>query len=117
MNDTTDTPQPAADEASFFEQLSMMRKAFMASPVRNAILALSAGMFGVILATAFGQIILNRWNQPFYDALERRDLSAFFGQLVIFAYIAGELLVLNVGQTWLKPDAQAEAARGADPAT
>lgn len=100
MSETTDTPPPATDEAGFFEQLSMMRKAFMASPVRNAILWLAAGIFGIILATAFGQIILNRWNQPFYDALERRDLEAFFHQLVVFAYIAGGLLVLNVAQTW-----------------
>ena len=73
----------------------------MASPVRNAIFALSAGIFGIILATAFGQIILNRWNQPFYDALERRDLQSFFHQLVVFAEIADGLLILNVAQTWL----------------
>ena len=53
----------------------------MASPLRNTILALCAGILGVILATAFGQIMLNRWNQPFYDAIERRDLQAFLHQL------------------------------------
>jgi putative ATP-binding cassette transporter len=101
MNDKTDNRLKVADEESFIDQLSMMRKAFMASPVRNVILALGAGILGVILATAFGQILLNRWYQPFYDALERRDLAAFFRQLMVFAEIAGGLLVLNVAQTWL----------------
>ncbi|TIL71803.1 MAG: ABC transporter ATP-binding protein/permease, partial [Mesorhizobium sp.] len=45
--------------------------------------------------------LLNRWNQPFYDALARRDLPGFLHQLMVFAAIAGGLLVLNVGQTWL----------------
>jgi len=101
MNDKTHNRLKVADEESFIDQLSMMRKAFMASPVRNVILALGAGILGVILATAFGQILLNRWYQPFYDALERRDLAAFFRQLMVFAEIAGGLLVLNVAQTWL----------------
>ena len=73
----------------------------MASPLRNTILRLAAGILVVIVATALGQIILNRWNRPFYDAIERRDLDAFLHQLLVFAAIAGGLLVLNVMQTWL----------------
>lgn len=102
MNDKSEPRAVAAmEEASFFEQLSMMHKAFMNSPVRNAIFLFSAAIVAVVLATAFGQIILNRWNQPFYDAIERRDLPAFFHQLMIFAQIAAGILVLNVLQTWL----------------
>jgi vitamin B12/bleomycin/antimicrobial peptide transport system ATP-binding/permease protein len=101
MSDITGSPSNVVDEEGVVGQLSMMRKAFMASPTRNTILALAGGILGVILATAFGQILLNRWNQPFYDALERRDLQAFLHQLTIFAEIAGGLLFLNVGQTWL----------------
>ncbi|PSJ56326.1 ABC transporter ATP-binding protein/permease [Kumtagia ephedrae] len=91
----------AAGEAGFFAQLAMMRRAFMASPLRNVILLLAFGIFAVILATAVGQVVLNRWYRPFYDSLERRDLQAFFHQLIIFAEIAGVVLVLNVAQTWL----------------
>lgn len=105
MVDTVRTsPQPLAapaDEDSLFDQLGMMRRAFMASPVRNGILGLAAGMLAVIVITSVGQIILNRWNQPFYDSIERRDLNAFLYQLVVFAQIAGALLVLNIVQTWL----------------
>ena len=31
----------------------------------------------------------------------RRDMAAFLHQLLVFAMIAGGLLVLNIGQTWL----------------
>ena len=101
MSDKSEPPAAVPEDESIVDQLSMMRKAFMASPVRNTIFTLCAGILGIILATAVGQIILNRWNQPFYDALERRDLRAFFHQLMIFAEIAGGLLILNVSQTWL----------------
>ncbi|WP_275785885.1 ABC transporter ATP-binding protein/permease [Pararhizobium gei] len=89
------------DEQPFFEQLRMMQKAFSASPSRKMISWLAVGIVAVILATSFGQILLNRWYKPFYDTLERRDLSAFLAQLVVFAEIAGVLLILNVLQTWL----------------
>src|SRR6202042_1939144 len=57
--------------------------------------------FFVVAATAYGQIRLNTWNQPFYDALSHRDFAQFLHQLGIFGLIAGALLVLNVGQRWL----------------
>ncbi|MCV9962752.1 ABC transporter ATP-binding protein/permease [Pararhizobium sp. BT-229] len=89
------------DEQPFRDQLRMMQRAFTASPVRNMIIWLAIGIIAVILATAVGQIVLNRWYKPFYDTLERRDLPAFLMQLVVFAQIAGVLLILNVLQTWL----------------
>jgi len=92
---------PAPADESFRDQLMMMARAFSASPLRNTIVGLCAAIFAVIVATAVGQVILNRWYRPFYDALERRDLQGFFYQLEIFAVIAAVLLVLNVGQTWL----------------
>jgi vitamin B12/bleomycin/antimicrobial peptide transport system ATP-binding/permease protein len=82
-------------------QMGMVGRALWAAPVRNALLALSAALFLVIVATAYGQIRLNGWNQPFYDALSRRDASQFLEQLGIFGIIAGTLLALNVAQKWL----------------
>jgi putative ATP-binding cassette transporter len=100
-NNKHDTAPSAIPEESLADQLRMMWKAFMASPVRNTLIWVAAGILVVILATAFGQVLLNRWNQPFYDALERRNLQAFLEQLMIFVWIAGGLLLLNVAQTWL----------------
>ena len=88
-------------EASFYQQLAMMRRAFMGSPLRNLLFWVAFGILALIVATAFGQVLLNRWNQPFYDAIERRNVPDFLNQLMVFGYIAGVLLLLNIAQGWL----------------
>src|ERR1700691_142797 len=82
-------------------QLDMMARALWASPVRNTLFLLSGSIFFVVAVTAYGQVRLNNWNQPFYDALSHRDFAHFLDQLGVFGLIAGTLLVLNVGQRWL----------------
>jgi putative ATP-binding cassette transporter len=82
-------------------QLKMVTGALWSAPVRNALLLLGTSLLLVIVATAYGQIRLNSWNQPFYDALSRRNFGQFLTQLGVFAIIAGTLLSLNVGQKWL----------------
>ena len=62
---------------------------------------LRGALFLVVAATAYGQIRLNSWNQPFYDALSRRDFAQFLKQLGVFGMIAAILLILNVAQRWL----------------
>jgi vitamin B12/bleomycin/antimicrobial peptide transport system ATP-binding/permease protein len=90
----------------------MMLDAFWASPLRNTLLWLAGVIFLVIVATAYGQIRLNRWNQPFYDALARRDFPEFPVQLGVFGIIAGALLVLNVFQRWLAEMAKLKLREG-----
>jgi putative ATP-binding cassette transporter len=82
-------------------QLGMLGRGLWAAPVRNTLFLLSGGLFLVIGVTAYGQIRLNTWNQPFYDALSRRDFAQFLAQLGVFGLLAGALLVLNVAQRWL----------------
>jgi vitamin B12/bleomycin/antimicrobial peptide transport system ATP-binding/permease protein len=107
MTSSTDDARPTTDEAAeiadsrLIPQLNMMARALWASPVRNALFLLSAAVFAVIAATAYGQIRLNTWNQPFYDALSHRNVAQFEHQLGVFGVIAGILLVLNVAQKWL----------------
>jgi len=96
--------RPDSDEIAssrLVPQVGMMLEAFWASPVRNTLLWLGGLIFLVIVTTAYGQIRLNRWNEPFYDALARRDVPEFLMQLWVFGVIAGVLLVLNVFQRWL----------------
>jgi vitamin B12/bleomycin/antimicrobial peptide transport system ATP-binding/permease protein len=82
-------------------QLGMMVRALWTAPVRNKLFYLSGALFVLIAATAYGQIRLNNWNQPFYDALSHHDFAQFLVQLGVFGLIAGALLVLNVGQRWM----------------
>ncbi len=99
------TRQAARDggalDLSLSYRLGVMLQAFWASEVRLKVLGLASFLIFIILATAYMTVILNEWNAPFFDAIQRRDLPEFFHQLEIFALIAGILLLLNVVQAWL----------------
>src|SRR5580698_8837561 len=105
-----DRPDDAANKAADAEeienarlmpQLKIMASALWAAQVRNVLFMFWGALFLVIAATAYGQIRLNAWNQPFYDALSHRDFAQFLEQLGVFGLLAGALLVLNVAQRWL----------------
>ena len=91
--------KPAED--SLVLQLIGMTAALWASHQRGKVIALLLALAAVVGASALTQILLNAWNQPFYDALSRKDVSAFVAQLGVFAKLACVLLVLNVAQAWL----------------
>jgi putative ATP-binding cassette transporter len=80
----------------------MMFGAFWASPQRNKVLVLGVALVAVVGGTAVGQVRLNAWNRPFYDALAHKQSGAFLHELVVFGVIACALLVLNVAQDWLQ---------------
>lgn len=90
-----------AAQAGLRHQLGTLLRATLRSHAGKAILWLAAGILTVIVLTAYGQIRLNQWNKPFYDALSRRDLHDFLVQLGVFFIIAGVLLAFNVAQRWL----------------
>ncbi len=100
-----DNPDDALEvdpaQTGLVRQMRLMLRAILASPAGRALIWLCVGTIFVIVVTAYGQIRLNRWNKPFYDAISRRDLVDFFFQLGVFFLIAGCLLVLNVAQRWL----------------
>jgi len=90
-----------AQRDNVWPQVLMLARALLASPQRKALMALAMGLAAVVAATATGQIEINAWNQPFYDALWRKDLRSFIYQLGVFVAIASGLLTLNVSQAWL----------------
>ena len=87
--------------AGLITQVRMILRALRRSPVGKTLLLLVIASTVVIIATAFAQVRLNRWNKPFFDALSRRDVRDFLFQLGVFFLIASVLLVLNVAQRWL----------------
>ena len=105
MTEPSDTSgSPDLDEgarAGVVSQAWMIGRAIFASPVRRRLIVLFAALNVAILATTYGQIVLNRWNQPFYDAITRRDMNEFLYQLGVYFAIAGSLLVLDVAQRWI----------------
>jgi len=90
-----------ATHARLVPQLGMMLHSLARSTAGKPILVLCSAVLFVVLGTAYAQIRLNKWNQPFYDALSRRDLDDFLYQLGVFFIITASLLILNVAQRWL----------------
>jgi putative ATP-binding cassette transporter len=88
-------------EVGVWPLLAMMARALLGSPQLRLLTMLAAATLFVVGATAYGQIRLNAWNKPFYDAINRRDFDGFVEQLGVFLVIAAGLLSLNVAQTWL----------------
>ncbi|HWW19654.1 MAG TPA: ABC transporter ATP-binding protein/permease [Steroidobacteraceae bacterium] len=108
MTDPLEQPStsasPELEEAAhsgLLSQLGLMRRALMSSRVGKGIVLLWLLIFIVVAGTTYGQIRLNAWNKPFYDALSRRDFMDFISQLGVFLIIAGSLLIFNVIQRWL----------------
>jgi putative ATP-binding cassette transporter len=101
QNRSTATSVAGEVEAGLFSQLRVIGDIYWISPVRNRLILMVLGVFSIIIVTSAGQVLLNRWNVPFYDSLSRRDFPAFVDQLMVFFGIASVLLVLNVAQTWL----------------
>lgn len=99
-SDAAPNALPSGDSPRLVPQFSTMVRALLAAPQRNRILFLSIVLVAIIAATAFAQIKLNAWNQPFYDALSRKSSAEFFAQLWVFVIIAGGLLILKVAETW-----------------
>src|SRR6202167_593299 len=90
-----------ATHLSVVRQVRMMVRAIFSSPVGKALVAIMVSIVVILVATAYGQIRLNSWNKPFYDALSRRDLRDFLYQLGVVFLLAACLLALDVVRTWL----------------
>jgi putative ATP-binding cassette transporter len=92
--------------AGAWAQSRMIFGAIFAPPLGRRIIVLMSVLIAAILATTYGQLALNEWNQPFYDAITRRDLHDFLYQLAVYFVIVGILLVLDVLQRWLNETAK-----------
>lgn len=96
----------------FVRQLRLMFGAWRESGSGRAIVRRIVTVVLVIAGTVYGQIRLNQWNKPFFDALSRRDINDFLVQLGVFAIIIGSLLVLNVTQRWTVENLKIQLRRG-----
>src|SRR5271166_944337 len=102
--ETTETSGRGAalcSDGGFLSQVRGMIAALWASRQRNTVVFLAVALIAVVGVTAYAQVRLNAWNEPFYDALAHKNVSGFVRQLAVFAELAGILLALNVAQTWL----------------
>jgi putative ATP-binding cassette transporter len=65
-----------------------------ASGLLLAVVALNLGVVYV-------NVLLNKWNNTFYDALQNKNYAIFLHQLILFSGLAGVFIVLTVYQLYL----------------
>src|SRR5882762_5864547 len=65
-----------------------------ASGLLLAVVALNLGV-------VFINVLLNKWNNTFYDALQNKDYAIFLHQLLLFCGLAGAFIILTVYQLYL----------------
>jgi putative ATP-binding cassette transporter len=97
---------------ALLSQFRSMASALWASRDRTKLSLLGLGLVAVVGTTAYSQVRLNAWNQPFYNALARKDMQVFIEQLGVFAVLAGVLLILNVAQMWLNQSSKVVLREG-----
>ncbi len=65
---------------------------------------IGCGLLAAIIAAQCGQICLtvyfNQWNALFFNAIQNKDLPAFWQQLAIFAAIAAAFMIVAVYQLY-----------------
>ena len=77
-------------------------KAWLTAPDRGNARWMIAGVFALTLAQVGIQIRFNVWNRDFFDALDKRDASAFETQILIFLGLAALSMACAVYQLYLK---------------
>jgi putative ATP-binding cassette transporter len=112
----TDFPSAGSEgeiaHLGFSRQIGLLSRTIFGSPVGKTIVLLIFAIILIVAATAYGQIRLNIWNRPFYDALSRRDLRDFLFELGVFFVIATCILALNVVQRWLVETLELKTRQG-----
>lgn len=102
LNDLDSKLDTPSSTIPLSKQLYFLRNLLGSSKEFTKISLFSGALLIILLATAYGQVELNQWNVPFYNAIESRNIPEFIKQLKVFLIIASCLLVLNVSQTWLQ---------------
>jgi putative ATP-binding cassette transporter len=62
---------------------------------------LLAGVVALTVGLVYINVLINRWNNTFYNALQDKDYTVFVHQLVRFSWLAGLYIVVAVYQLYL----------------
>jgi vitamin B12/bleomycin/antimicrobial peptide transport system ATP-binding/permease protein len=95
-------PAALIADLNLLRDLNLFSRVLRRAQGGRHVLAIFAGSCVVTVANMLGQVRLNEWNGQFFDAVGRKDLSAFIHFLWTFLIIIGVLLALTVGQTFLQ---------------
>ena len=92
----------SAAAGGIWRDLRLLFSEIMRGRAGFPIIRLALAIFVILLGNMVGQVRLNQWNGAFFDAVERRNSTAFLEQLGVFVLLIAVLLTLVVAQTWLQ---------------
>jgi vitamin B12/bleomycin/antimicrobial peptide transport system ATP-binding/permease protein len=78
-----------------------LARPYFFSEDRRAGRLLLAAVIAIELSIVAINVMLNQWNNRFYNALQERDWNAFVGELLFFCALAAAYIVLAVYQLYL----------------
>lgn len=86
----------------FLRDLWRLAKPYWVSEDRLAGLALLCVIVGMSLSLVYLNVLLNQWNNAFYDTLQNRNWQGFLHQLGKFCLLAGMFIAVAVYQVYLQ---------------
>jgi len=86
---------------TFLADLWVLTKPFWWSEERWAARALLAVIVALNLGLVYVNVLINEWNNDFYNTLQQMDKDGFFHQLLRFAGLAAAYIVVAVYQLYL----------------
>ena len=106
MTDPATDPGPPHSsrhaDPNFSHRLWRMTRDYYRGNERRTARWLTVGVLAVTLLQVAVQVRFNIWNRDFFNALEGRDRTAFFGQLGLFLILTSASMVAAVLQLYLR---------------
>jgi vitamin B12/bleomycin/antimicrobial peptide transport system ATP-binding/permease protein len=93
--------QKLSDFKSFLAHAWALTRPYFASEQKWKARAWLAAIIALNLALVYMSVLFNDWNKLFYDALQNKDVSAFWAQLGRFTYLAFGFIIIAVYKFYL----------------
>ncbi len=90
-----------AAKKRFVADLWALTKPYWSDEGAWAARALLAAVIALNLGLVYVNVLINRWNNDFYNALQNLDKAAFFRQLLVFSGLAAAYIAIAVYQLYL----------------
>src|SRR5260370_1625393 len=94
-------PRPIPGLRQALRNAWAMTQPFWFSEERWAAWGLLLAVIALNLAIVYINVLLNKWNNTFYDALQDKNYTVFLHQLIRFSWLAGLFIVFAVSQFYL----------------
>jgi len=86
---------------TFLRDLWALTRPYWFSEERWAARGLLAAVVALNLGIVFLEVLFNRWNNDFYNALQDKNLAAFYDSMVYFCVLAAAFIIAAVYQLYL----------------